>query len=233
MRKLLKHLYPIKFQCNLLKFYKRYLIEINSGAAFIGFIIVGFVMLSNSHKGQKWLVGMTKIAPLQSWFQLGAATSIAFAVAGPQIQHALGPRVEGGIQKARTVMCYPNAPIENLKALIQALRDYESYKRELVGYTRGRLYTLHLYFATINIFLLFWSSAIDPFGKIPNFPALLLCILCIIFPFLDLIVASLEANHIRPILQKAMNVCDGGNSTEIRTSCDAIRAEIKPFPTAI
>ncbi len=217
----------------VLKSYRKYKIEIVTIIASLIATFIFLAILPYSHTAQKWLVGKTKLSAMQSIFQLGAATSIAFAVAGPQIQHALGPRVKGTIQNAKIAMRDPNVPLQALENLVQALRDYEIYKRELVGYTKGNLYGLHLYVALFDILLLFWSSVIDPIGKIPNFPAILLCVLCIIFPMIDLFDASREALHMKPILKRAKDACDTGVANEIQTASKDIRAEIKPFPTNI
>jgi len=180
-----------------------------------------------------WRYKSTKISYMQSMFQLGAATSIAFAVAGLQIQHALGPRIIGAIQSAKLAMSKPNAPVATLKSLISSLQNYNRYKRTLVGYTRSYLYRAHIFIAFCNIILLVWSSLIDPRGEIQSQWAFFVVVFTIMFPLTDLVDTFIEAHHIRPILQEAKNACSSDVIERIEAVCCAINAEIKPFPTNI
>lgn len=200
----------------------------------IGIAIFGVHRINHwSYSFNLWMLNSTKISYMQPMFQLGAATSIAFAVAGPQIQHALGPRIVGAVQSAKVAMHKPNAPVSTIKPLIRNLQHYDKYKRELVAYTRSNLYPSHLFIAYSNIILLFWSSLIDPRGEIQNQWAVLVVILSIMFPLTDLIDAFIEAHHIRPILQEAKDACNSGISERVAAVCQAVNAEIKPLPTDI
>lgn len=182
------------------------------------------------YKRNKWFEASTKINYMQSVFQLGAATSAAFAIAGPQIQHALGPRVQKSIQHARLALRKPDPPVIALRHLIQSLQRYDRHKRDDAALRRSRLYPFHLSIALLNIFLLIWSSVIDPRGEIQDIYAIILMFICIFAPFSELRDTFLEARHIRPIIQKANNACDSRISERIEAAKDAIEAEIKPFP---
>lgn len=178
----------------------------------------------------KWFEATTKINYMQSIFQLGAATSAAFAIAGPQIQHALGPRVQGAIQHARLAIRKSNPPINALKDLIRILQRYDQYKRDNAALRRSRLYSFHLGITLLNIFLLIWTSLIDPRGEIQNKYALMLIIVCIFAPLIDLRDIFLEARHVQPIIQKAKDACDTRKPERIEAAKDAIEAEIKLYP---
>lgn len=181
-------------------------------------------------KRGKWFEDTTKINYMQSVFQLGAATSAAFAIAGPQIQHALGPRVQGAMQHTKLALRKPDAPITALKQLLRSLQRYDKHKRDDAALRRSRLYSLHLTIALMDIALLIWSSVIDPRGEIPNKWAIILMFICIFAPFLELRDTFLEARHIRPIIQKANDACDSRIPGQIEAAKDAIETEIKSYP---
>lgn len=75
-----------------------------------------------------WGLGWTKINYMQSMFQLGIATSAAFAIAGPEIRHALGPSTKGVTEYIKVKMKEPNSPVDYLKRLVQELRKYDNCK---------------------------------------------------------------------------------------------------------
>lgn len=205
------------------------------------FIFIVFIVIASKffgmqkvniwlNKRNEWFEASTKINYVQSVFQLGATTSAAFAIAGPQIQHALGPRVQGAIQHARLALRKPDPPVIALRHLIQSLQRYDRHKRDDAALRRSRLYPFHLTIAFLNIFLLIWSSVIDPRGEVQNKYAIILMFICIFAPFVELRDTFLEARHIRPIIQKANDACDSRISERIEAAKDAIEAEVKPYP---
>lgn len=180
-------------------------------------------------KRNKWFEDSTKLNYMQSVFQLGAATNAAFAIAGRQIQHALGPRVQGAIQHVRLAIRKPDPPVVALRQLAESLRRYDKYKRDDAALTRSRLYSIYITVALLDILLLVWSSVIDPRGEIQNKYAMILMFICIFAPFLELRDIFLEARHIRPIIQKANDACDSRIPERIEAAKNAIEAEIKSY----
>ena len=178
----------------------------------------------------RWFEASTKISFMQSVFQLGAATSAAFAIAGPQIQHALGPRVQGAIQHAKRASMQPNAPMGALKQIAQTLRHYDKFKKDEAAMRRSRIYPFHLTITATNILLLLWSSVIDPRGEIQNKWAVIILFGCIFAPFVELKDAFSQARHIRPLIQKAMDACDSNMFKRIEAARNTIEAEIKAYP---
>ena len=179
----------------------------------------------------RWFDSTTKINHMQSVFSLGAATSAAFAFAGPQIQHALGPRVQEAIQHARLALRKPNSPSASLKLLIRKLYLYDRHKRDDAATRRSNLFPFHLTITLINVLFLVWTALIDPRGELQNKYALILIFVCIFAPLVDLRDVFFEARRIRPILQKAKDACDSGIPEQIDTAADAIEAEIKRYPS--
>ena len=182
------------------------------------------------YKISAWILANTKIGHMQSIFQLGTATSIAFAIAGPQIQHALGPRAQGALRHVRHAISKSHTEVSELRKLLVALQNFNNYKREYGGLGRGNLYPLHYLMAIINFALLFWSSLIDPGGGIPNGIAFLIITASMFVPFVDLNDAFFAARHIRPMLQEAKTACDSGDPGRIDAICAKFQNETKPLP---
>lgn len=181
----------------------------------------------------KWPFGSTAINYMQSMFQLGAATSIAFAIAGPQIQHALGPRAQSVIRHVRLANNESSEAASKLRNLADILLKFDAYEQDYWSLGRGNLYKLHFSMALINFVMLSWSSLIDPRGRILNGIAFLVIISSMFIPLIDLSRTYIEARRIRPMLQEAKNACDSGRPDRIDAICAKIEAEIKPLPPNI
>jgi len=179
----------------------------------------------------KWFESTSKISYMQSVFSLGAATSAAFAFAGPQIQHALGPRVQKAMQYARFALRKPNASSSSLKSLIKQLHLYDKHKRDDAAMRRSNLFPFHLIITFVNVFFLVWTALIDPRGELRNKYALILIFVCIFAPLIDLRDAFFEAHRIRPIIENTKSACDSGIPEQIDAATDAIEAEIKRYPS--
>ena len=204
------------------------------------FVILVLIPLFGTHQVNRWMlqsiiwsISSTKINYMQSMFQLGAATSIAFAIAGPQIQYTLGPRVQGLIRYAKSTVSKSSNLAPKLTELINVLQNYDGYNQEYWALARGNLYNLHFLMASINLSLLIWSSLIDPRGAILNIVAFFVIMFSMLFPMADLSRTYVEARHIRPILQEAKNACSSGTPDRIDAICAKIKAETKPLPPNI
>ena len=200
-------------------------------------IITILVFFVGTFRVNKWLIRIvrwsflsTKINYMQSIFQLGAATSIAFAIAGPQIQHALGPRTQGALRHAKLAINKPTGLTSKSRKLISILHNYDRYQREYSALGRGNLYILHCSMALINFTLLLWFSLIDPRGQIPNGIAALIIMFSMFVPLVDLSRTFTDARHIRPMLQEARKACDSGMPDRIDAISARLEAEIKPLP---
>lgn len=174
-----------------------------------------------------WLVGSTKINSLQSMFQLGVATSAAFIVAGPHIRHALGPKIKEAIIYARQKAAEVNGPIQELANFARTLSKYDKYKQNDTDYLRRNLYLPYLCVMLLNYIMLFWSSSIDPNGKMLNPIALLITLACMILPLFDLAFTYNDSLGIRRILQRAKIACDSGKPEEIIAVCAVLESEMK------
>ena len=180
-----------------------------------------------------WSISSTKINYMQSMFQLGTATSIAFAIAGPQIKHALGPRAQRVIRYVNFSISGSSGPALNLRKLVDVLKNFDKYTQDYWELGRGNLFKLHLIAALINFLMLFWSSLIDPRGQILNGIAFVLIMYSMFVPLADLYRTYIKARHIRPMLQEAKNACDSGTPDRIDAICAKIEAETKPLPPNI
>ena len=196
----------------------------------IAVFVIGLKVLSITHpatflKAMRWPDRTTKLNYMQSIFQLGAATSIAFALAGPQIRHVLGPKIR--IVKLfvnTTATKHPNQ-LQESSLLVHSLCTLEDHQQDLGETQRGALYIIHLSAILYNVIILIWSSLIDPNGKIWNAGAFYLLIGCIGFPMIDLIQAYTDSSPIRRLLQQVKSACESGNPTEI----SLIRKKIDNF----
>lgn len=155
-------------------------------------LIVGLIKTATLGQFNFWIVSSTAVTHMQSMFQLGAATSIAFAIAGPQIRHALGPKITRMMRYVYRKKHDSEVLVINLKYLIDALKIFDISKIYYYDDLRGNLFGLHLFTIFYNIFLLLWSSLLTLDGLIPNGIAVFLLFLSVCFHCLIYMTPMLE-----------------------------------------
>lgn len=197
---------------------------------FISVLLVGFSVLHSSYpkiylKAMQWQVKGTKLNYLQLMFQLGTATSIAFALAGPQIRHVLGPKIRITKNFIRRISIIYGSCAQGIGLLEDTLCSLENHQQDLGETQRGAMYIIHLSAILFNLLMLIWSSLIDPNGRVWNIGAVYLLIGCMGFPLIDLIMAYLGTNPIRQLLQQVRSACESRKPEEI----ERVRRKINEF----
>jgi len=163
----------------------------------------------------------------------GAATSIAFAVAGPQLQHALGPKINVTIDYVNGKIEQSQMTNNKLKCMVDLLIKLNVSQKMYFDDLRGNLFGLHLFVALGNVLLLLWLSLIRPDGTIINIYALMIIFVSIIFPLFDLNDVYRKARQIQPILKKSKSACDSEIPKLTEAVCRNIEEEIKSFSVRI
>lgn len=197
---------------------------------FIGFAIFYSTSPKLALKAQQWQNGSTKLNYMQSIFQLGAATSIAFALAGPQIRHVLGPKIKMIRLVIENAVGMEEGCTDQNNNIVHRLHFLEQHQQDLGEMQRGALYLIHLSAIAYNIVMLIWSSIIDPNGKIWNVGAVYLLIGCIGFPSIDLVQAYTNANPLRDLLRQVKSAFENRKSEEIDHVCKRIDDFITASP---
>ncbi len=211
----------------------RILVPMFLGFLFIAVSVVLLVATSNIANFNQWCSSSTKVEHMRSMFALGAATSIAFAVAGPQLQHALGPKINLTIEYVSKKARNSNTTKTSLERMIDLLNQLNRSQKIYFDDLRGNLYSLHFFVTLGNVLLLLWSSLIRPDGAILNIYALMIIFASIIFPIFDLNDVYRKARQTQPILQKSKSACDSGMPKLVETVCKSIGGEIKSYSVSI
>lgn len=174
-----------------------------------------------------WYYSEMPISNLQSVFQLGIATSIAFALGRPYFRHALGPDLQRTIRYIYTRSKHYSLPQMEFFKLIFHIREYRRYEEGLVALSQPYFFILYSLSALANTLLLLWSSAINSTGSTLSRNALTLCMVATALFVLGVWDAYVGARRMQLLLRKARSACDSGKSEYIAAICEEIKGKMK------
>ena len=192
---------------------------------FVALLLTAFLKLFKP--ATEWFYSETPVSNLQSVFQLGIATSLAFALGRPYFRHALGPDLQRTIRYIQVRSKYYILPESEFVKLIRHIREYRRYEEGLVALSQPYFFILYSISAFLDIVLLFWSSTINSTGSVLSRNALLLCLLATSLLVLGVLDAYIAARRMQLVLRKARSACDSGKSENIISVCNEIESKMK------